>query len=104
HRAQAAVGTNADDGAAIFRNGGKLLDGLAQDARTGGGEGMAGPTAAAVRVHPSARKAPERVLDAGLVADKIFVLEPLDVAQHLRRKRFVNFPQRNVIELEPVSR
>jgi hypothetical protein len=44
------------------------------------------------------------MLDGRLFTDKIFVLECFDVAEHLRRKRLVNFPERNVIEIQPVSR
>jgi hypothetical protein len=55
--------------------------------------------AAAVRIHPIARKAPEGMFDAGLFANEILVFESSDMAGYLRRKRLVDFPKRNVIEL-----
>src|SRR5260370_26851753 len=65
---------------------------------------MAERNATTVRVHPGAREAPERMLDAGLLMDEIFVFHSFDVTEHLCRKRFVNFPKCNVIELQLVSR
>ena len=87
-----------------LRHGGKLLDGLTQNPRTGGAKGMAERDAAAVRVHAIARKASEGMLDTGLRADEVFVFESFDVTEHLRRKRLVDFPKRDVVELQTVAR
>src|SRR5579863_4153292 len=92
HGAETAVGTDADDGAAARRQRRKLLDRLTENPRAGGGEWMAERDAAAVRVHPLARKAAEIRLDPGLGADELLILEPLDVTEHLRRKGLMNFP------------
>src|SRR5216684_8350170 len=74
-RAEAAVGTYAHDGAAAMRQSGELLDGLAQNARAGRSKGMAKGNAAAVGIHPVAREAAKRVLEASLFADIVFILE-----------------------------
>ena len=60
--------------------------------------------AAAVGIHAIAQEAPEGVLDTGLLSHIIFVLERLDVAGHLRRKRLVNFPKSDIVEFQPVPR
>src|SRR5262249_36780649 len=102
-RAESAVGADADDRAATFRHRRKLLDGLTQDARSRGGEGMPERHAAAVRVHPIARKAAKDLLNPGFLADEVFVLERLDVAEPLRGERLVNFPKRDVVEPQSAS-
>src|ERR1700677_2565575 len=64
---------------------------------------MSERNAAAVRIHPLAREAAERMLDAGLVADEILVLQSFDMAEHLRRKCLVNFPERDVVVFQAMS-
>ena len=44
------------------------------------------------------------MLDAGFGADEILILKSFEVAQHLRRKSLVDFPQRDVVVFEPVPR
>src|SRR5262249_22891661 len=102
--AQAAVGTNADDRAAALWQYGKFFDRLTQYARSSGAERMTKRNAAAVRVHSIARKTPEGMFDAGLFANEILIFESPDMTGHLGRKRLVNLPKRNVLELEPTSR
>src|SRR5579863_423714 len=103
-RAETAIGTDADNGAAARRHSGELLERLAENAGAGRREWMTKRDAAAVRVHPRPRKAAEIMLDAGLGADEVLVFESLDVAEHLRRKRLVDFPQRDVVVFEAVPR
>src|SRR5262249_17046604 len=74
---------------------------LAQDTGASGSERMAERYTTTIWVHPFAWEGAEGVVDARLFADKIFVLQTLDMAEHLRRKRFVNLPQRYVVELQP---
>src|SRR5262249_41982263 len=99
--AQAAVRAYADNGAAPRRHRGKLLHGLAQDTRAGGREGMAKGNAAPIGVHAIAREASEGMFDAGLLANVRFILQGPDVAGHLRRKRLMNLPKRDVVERQP---
>ena len=80
HRAEAAVGADADDRATTRGIRGEFLDRLTQNARAGGRERMAERNAAAVRIHPLARKPAECILDAGFGADEILILQRLDVA------------------------
>src|SRR5262245_60281816 len=84
HRALAAVGANAHNGAAPGRHGGEFFHRLAKDARTGSGERVPKRDAAAVGVHALARKFSERMLDPGLFPDKSGVLQTLEVARNLR--------------------
>src|SRR5713101_3004251 len=65
---------------------------------------MSKRNAAAVGVHPLARKCPKIVLDAGLGSDEIAVLQRLEMTQDLSRKGFVNLPECDVIEFQSVSR
>ena len=82
----------------------EFLDGLTENARTGRRERMPQRNAAAIRVHAVEREAAERMLDAGLLAHELLVLQRLDVTRDLRRERLVDFPQRNVVEREPMPR
>src|SRR3546814_5568681 len=65
---------------------------------------MAERDAAAVRIDALVGKTAQFRRDAGLVAQKIFVLHRLDVEQHLRRERLVQFPQRNVFVFQADAR
>src|SRR2546428_13477999 len=92
-RTLASVGTDADDGAAAGWSRGKLLRSLAQNTGAGRAEGMTQRHAAAVRIHALARESAERRLDTGLEPQEVRILQGLDVRQHLRGERLVDFPE-----------
>jgi hypothetical protein len=98
YRAQPTIGTDADNGSTSFGHRSEFLDGLAQDPRTGRGEGMTEGDTAAIWVHAIAWKRTKRMIDARLFPNEVFIFQALDVAEHLRRECFVNFPESNILE------
>ena len=59
---------------------------------------MAEREASAVRVHALAWEPTEGVLDAGLGADEVPILERSHVTEDLRGESLMDFPKRNVVE------
>src|SRR5262245_39872189 len=98
YSAKPAVGTDAYNRSTSLGHRSEFLDGLAQDPGTGRSEGMTEGDTAAIRVHAIAWKRTKRMFDACLFPNEIFVFQALYVAEHLRRERFMNFPESNVRE------
>src|SRR5262245_21790592 len=97
-RPQPTVGTNTDNRPTSLGHRSKFLDGLTQDPRSRSSEGMTERDTAAVGVHAVAWKGTERMFHSCLFPNEVFIFQALDVAQHLCRKRFMDFPQSDVVK------
>jgi len=61
---------------------------------------MAEREATPVWIHALAWEPTEGVLDAGLGADEVPILESPDIAEHLRGERLMDLPKRDVVEAQ----
>jgi len=53
---------------------------------------------AAIWVHAITWKCTKRMFDACFLPNEVFIFQAFDVAEHLRRKCFVNFPESNIVK------